>query len=154
MMEKVTVRMLPEINKEAKIVIHDIAAVAIKNGWESLAFAENDECFAEVYIDNMTFHLTTRGDVRLYSEEAGDGTQVILTNKNGDELRELVEKKGLNNYIIENNNWFELLIVASDDDGYTEGIVFEAVPTTIAELEDTLISYAVHQYKYDAGISA
>lgn len=151
-MEKLTLRFIPEINREVKVVIHEIAAVAIKYGWESLAFSENDECFGEVYIDNMMFHLTTRGDVRLVIESPEES--IILLNKNGEELREIIDNKTINNYYVDNNNWFELLIGTTDEDEFTDGVVFEVTPKTISELEDELISYAIHQFKYEAGISA
>lgn len=132
----------------AEMTVYPAVELAIAKGWESLYFSMNDESFISIKTDTKTLNLVTNGDVKFYRED----DDLVLKNENQSEIRKLIDEnpgKCMEDlgFEFDLNNWFCLevgtliadnLIRCNVDDDY----VFEAVPSSMEELEELLIKIA------------
>lgn len=135
-----------ELGKNVSLKIYPEAQIAIDKGWESLYFSDNLSDFADVIVDGYIFSLGTYGEVRIISENAEEEYK----NDNVEEIRKILDQSKLDDYTLDNNNWFAVVIgkiIKTEDEVIQfetiDDMVFEACPKTMEELEKQLIEYAV-----------
>jgi hypothetical protein len=135
-----------KLGKNVSLRIYPSAKIAIDKGWESLYFADNLSDFADVIVDGHIFSLGTYGEVRVIS----DNVEEEYRGNDVEELRKIIDQNKLDDYILDNNNWFAMVIgkiIKVEDEVINfetiDDMVFEACPKSIEELEEQLIEYAV-----------
>lgn len=136
-------------DKDKKITINLSSIRKLNGTWESLLFSENTNNFIliEDIINNKLLELTTNGSVRITNLS----NQEVLTNKDGDEIRSLVNNRDIydsEKYFIDENNWFEIYYGENSlsetpagsekNPNYYDGEVFESTPKTMLALIHTI----------------
>lgn len=137
-----------ELGKNVAVTIYPEAQTAIDKGWESLYFPDNLTDFGDVIVDGYIVSLGTYGEVRLLPEQ--EDIDIEYKNDNVEEIRDIINQGKLEDYTLDNNNWFAVVIgkIISEEDGVIQyetidDMVFEACPKTIEELEKELVEYTV-----------
>ena len=120
------------------VIYQENINLAIKNGWESLYFANNKDDFAWISDGKNIIVLTTRGEVNIFH---GD---TVLNNENENEIRNLLNS-GIDFYevdALQNNNWFSIEmgeVINHEKYSIIDEYHFESTPKSVEELEDLLI---------------
>lgn len=134
-------------SQEAELAITKEAMTAIEHNWESLYFANNSTVFGIVETDSHFFILTTCGEVRIVDTKDGH----LLVNRDEKEIAGLFENFDSERYVINDNNWFAIVVYEKDNNGTFYGvtdILFEDEPESLEELKDELIA-SVNYYLED-----
>lgn len=142
---------IEELGEKALIEIFSKTQEAIEKNWESLYFSDNNDTFASMQIGNYIAVLDTHGEVKILSDNEAE----VYTNKDVIDIVRILNEDKLNNYIINNNNWFAVsfgVITKRESNGEIhsktiDDLVFEANPKNLEELEKSLIEYATTLYK-------
>lgn len=139
--ELVITKNIMGVDTDIQISIAPQAYEAIEFGWDSLAFASNDDEFITVKANGFICDLVTNGEVCI-TKNYDDGFK--LTNEHYSEIRELVKTGQLNceDYNIDNNNWFAILtgrIINENEYHMEDDILLQTEPRSIEELINIMI---------------
>lgn len=146
-----------ETNKQSlgkvKLEVYSITNMAIKTGWNSLYFSNNNSIFAFVEINRKKYYLKTIGEVLIKKE-------LQLPEKSKDDVMELIEnyyeydndKFYMIRDLIDNGEEFiakksNMFVIVQSDDIYKalceneKYIPYIDYPRSLKELEDKLIDF-------------
>ena len=115
---------------------------SINNGWESLDFSSGT-IIAELEGENGSVMLDISGEVKII--DVKDGGKEYHGNEifENEEIREVIKSGKIDaneRYIIDSNNWFEIIFFNSDGHS-VDGDVMEAEPKTVHEIVKIMKSY-------------
>lgn len=127
-----------ELRKEVTVRIYDKAKIAIDKNWNSLYFPDKeDNVFASARVGDIKVSLYVCGDVLI---ALPDG-KMLKDYEDGATIRNLVENDALVDCKVMRRNWFNI------DDGSLGGCTMEEKPTSINELGELMLWYAVERFE-------